>query len=215
MPLTKKRIIEIAESYGWSVYVFSPEKLCPACKEYEVEFRQCSPAGEDFSFSVYAENLDLVPSKVKEYKDDFDVNEHVKLWAESAGRNGTPEIDELVEDAKEIKSMLIQLTLGFLNNQTYSKFSDVSLGNMRLGELLTKHFGCKNPVLKKPRVEYEDSDGSKLMNGLTVSGQKAYSKLTALLYDLEELLPDNFDANNIIEILDNMVKGECEGLRWE
>lgn len=210
MPMTKDRIIEIAESYGWKVRIYD----APG-GEIEVEFSQGSPAGEDFSFSVYVTDMSEVPEAIMRYNRCFDPNDHAKMWAESSGTRGVPDLDELVEDSKDIKKMLNELTVGMLNDEVDTQKRIVTTGNTSLEEVLRNHFGCKKPALNDFRVVEKYSDGSELLSGLSVNGQKAYSKLTALLYDLEELLPDDFDANNIIEILDDMVKGNCQGLRWE
>ena len=89
-------ITSIAEALGWSVY----------SDESEIEFSQHSPAGEDFSFSVEKKN---VVGDVRRYVTDFDTDEHIQLWAQSAGRNGVPRFKELVEDAEAIKDMLEDL----------------------------------------------------------------------------------------------------------
>lgn len=209
MPITKERIIEIAESYGWKVRIYDASN-----GKTELEFSQGSPAGEDFNFSVYATDMSEVPEKIMRYNSSFDPNEHAKMWSQSEMR-GVPELDVLVEDSKDIQKMLNQLTVGMLNNDVNVQKRIVTTGNTSLEEVLRSHFGCKKPALNDFRVVEKYSDGSELLSGLSVNGQKAYSKLTALLYDLEELLPEDFDANNIIEILDDMVKGNCEGLRWE
>lgn len=210
MPMTKDRIIEIAESYGWTVRIYD----APG-GEIELEFSQGSPAGEDFFFCVYVTDMSEAPEEIKRYNSSFDPNEHAKIWAESSGTRSIPELDVLVEDSKDIQKMINQLTVGMLNDEVNTQKRIVATGNTSLEEVLRKHFGCKKPALNDFRVVKKYSDGSELLNGLSVNGEKAFSKLTALLYDLEELLPEDFDANNIIEILDDMVKGNCQGLRWE
>ena len=60
------KIIEAAEKLDWTV------------KEYEdgtAEFSQYSPAGEDFSFTVNAENA---AKEIYEYYDNFDVDDHIE-----------------------------------------------------------------------------------------------------------------------------------------
>lgn len=90
------KIIEAAEKLDWTV------------KEYEdgtAEFSQYSPAGEDFSFTVNAENA---AKEIYEYYDNFDVDDHIEMWVEAKqnGVAGVPSIRRLVEDAEEISEML-------------------------------------------------------------------------------------------------------------
>lgn len=73
-----------------------------------IELEKHSPAGEDFSFTVSAENF---VKNVKEYADNFDQEEHIEMWIE-ARRNkvaGVPSIKELVKDAEDIDAMLKEL----------------------------------------------------------------------------------------------------------
>lgn len=90
------KIIEAAEKLDWAV------------KEYEdgtAEFSQYSPAGEDFSFTVNAENA---AKEIYEYYDNFDVDDHIEMWVEAKqnGVAGVPSIRQLVEDAEAISEML-------------------------------------------------------------------------------------------------------------
>ena len=89
-------IIEIAERLGWTV------------KEYDdgtAEFSQYSPAGEDFSFTVKAENA---AQDIYAYYNNFDVDDHIEMWIEAKnnGVAGVPSIRRLVDDAEAISEML-------------------------------------------------------------------------------------------------------------
>ena len=100
--ISEETITMIAEELGWTVEF---EKECAA------EFRQYSPAGEDFLFYVEASTMDGIVNEVDSYADDFDVEEHVKMWLDAKynGISGVPEITDLVQDAKDIKQMLFDL----------------------------------------------------------------------------------------------------------
>lgn len=78
---------------------------------------------------------------------------------------------------------------------------------MSLGDILTKYFGCKHPFLKNPVRENVGGDFERTRY-ITRNGDKAYGELVGLIYDLAELLPDTFDANEIIEQLDQIVDGD-------
>lgn len=98
-----EKLRDKAEELGWSLYEDA---------DYW-EFRQSSPAGEDFSFSfvkdeVLSEN-DLVRA-MRLYASEFDAGEHAGMWFAAKGRvSGVPDIETLVKDADAIKLMLNKL----------------------------------------------------------------------------------------------------------
>ena len=98
-------IKKIAERLGWRV------------DEYDdgtVEFSQCSPAGEDFSFTVNAKEA---AKEIYEYYDDFDMDEHIEMWIEARenGVIGVPSTRQLVEDAEDISEMLKELACAVMD----------------------------------------------------------------------------------------------------
>ena len=98
-------IKKIAERLGWRV------------DEYDdgtVELSQCSPAGEDFSFTVNAKEA---AKEIYEYYDDFDMDEHIEMWIEARenGVIGVPSTRQLVEDAEDISEMLKELACAVMD----------------------------------------------------------------------------------------------------
>ena len=96
--ISKEKAVEIAENLYWGVRDYGDV----------VEFELSSPAGEDFVFSVDADN---VADNVWEYAQNFDVEEHVQ---EVMGMDGAPGLRELLEDAEEIRGMLEELATALL-----------------------------------------------------------------------------------------------------
>lgn len=94
--ITKKQR-EICEGLEWTIHEDS---------DGTVELEKYSPAGEDFIFTVEVEDF---AREVWKYAEDFDVDEHIMLFAESTGKNGVPSIRQLCDDAEEIKKMLDEL----------------------------------------------------------------------------------------------------------
>lgn len=100
-----EKYLDILDNLEW--------KICGYTNDGRVELEKYSPAGEDFIICVNAENL---PESVAEYAEDFDIDEHIEMWAE-AKRNddcwlrGIPPIRELVKDAEDIKDMLDELAM--------------------------------------------------------------------------------------------------------
>ena len=82
---------------------------------------------------------------------------------------------------------------------------------MTLEEILQQSFGCKNPFLKRKKICGYWIGGGEAepdYEYMTKSGGKAYGKLTGLLYSLEDLLGEGFDANHWIADLDRIVSEE-------
>ena len=82
---------------------------------------------------------------------------------------------------------------------------------MTLEEILQEFFGRKKPFLKRKRLCGHWMGGGEPepdYEYLTRAGGKAYGKLVCLMYDLEKLLGDGFDANKWISILDEIVSEE-------
>jgi hypothetical protein len=81
---------------------------------------------------------------------------------------------------------------------------------LTLDEILRKSFGCGKPFLKKPKVcgYFVGETPEPCYEYMTRSGGRAYGKLVDLLYSLEQLLGDGFDANHWITELDRIVNDE-------
>lgn len=100
--MTLENIIDTANALGWTVTEGSSFKHSPRT----ITFSQMSSAGEDFGFDVYTDDDNEVPQKVRDYANDFDVDDHVK---EVMGLNGAPSLEELLDDAKEILASINEL----------------------------------------------------------------------------------------------------------
>ena len=96
-----KNLLAYIESLGWNVYRDG---------DGYVELSQFSSAGEDFSFTVSANNL---IEDVKDYAESFDSEEHAAMWydAGQSGVRGVPSLHELLEDADAIQEMLEDLAI--------------------------------------------------------------------------------------------------------
>lgn len=89
---------EVSERLEWSVY---------ECGDGSIELEKYSPAGEDFSICVGAENF---VDNVKEYAASFDQEEHIEMLVSARHTvSGVPSIKELVKDAEDIDKMLKEL----------------------------------------------------------------------------------------------------------
>lgn len=87
------------ETLGWNVYCGD---------DGYVELYQRSGGGEDFLFTVSANNL---IEDVKDYAESFDSEEQAAMWydAKQRGIRCVPSLHELVEDADAIQEMLEDL----------------------------------------------------------------------------------------------------------
>lgn len=105
----KRKYLKILEKQGWNV--------CGYTDDGGVEIEKYSPAGEDFVMCVAVEDF---PEAVMEYYRDFDVDEHIEMWAETrrnGGRN-IPSIRRLAVDAEEIDKMLQELAMALRRGRT-------------------------------------------------------------------------------------------------
>lgn len=92
---------------------------CTKCDDGTLELSKHSPAGEDFNFVIDGKDI---CREIAEYAYDFDIDDHVDLWAEHRGTRGVPEtFRELVEDAESIQEMLDELAEALNSVQTNCK----------------------------------------------------------------------------------------------
>ena len=101
---TIDKLIDAIEEEGWNI------NDC-FFGDNEWEINKYSPAGEDFSFIIEHEgNTNIAIRKIKEYAEDFDIDEHVEMWI-GARHNvkGVPSASILVKDTIQIQEMLDKL----------------------------------------------------------------------------------------------------------
>ena len=93
----KQEYVDVLEELDWNFCVLDN------C----VEISQYTSAGEDFSFTVGIENF---RQNVSEYACDFDPCDHAEMWVAARGSvSGIPDIETLLEDAKELGENLMTL----------------------------------------------------------------------------------------------------------
>lgn len=92
-------IKQVCEKYDWDVEVEGDG----------LYISQYTPAGEDFGFYVDLKNS---VQDIKNYAEDFDVDEHVKMWILESN-SGAPGIRALLEDAEWIDDKLQELSRAF------------------------------------------------------------------------------------------------------
>lgn len=99
------------EGKGWVI------SDCSFNEDIDWEISKHSPAGEDFCFNIQCSNaVEDAINAIAEYTNSFDEEEHIKMWLNAKdidnNRLNVPSITELVEDAKNIKQMLTELSEG-------------------------------------------------------------------------------------------------------
>lgn len=104
-----KKIIEKAESLGWTVTIEEQTK-----DGITFDFAQGSPAGQDYHFSAEARDNDadnLIRS-IESVHDYFDVSEAAYIWLDSSGHgtNGAPyDMKDVYEDMAACRDMVYAL----------------------------------------------------------------------------------------------------------
>lgn len=99
------------EGKGWVI------SDCSFNEDIDWEISKHSPAGEDFCFNIQCSNaVEDAINAIAEYTNSFDEEEHIKMWLNAKdidnNRLNVPSITELVEDAKNIKQILTELSEG-------------------------------------------------------------------------------------------------------
>lgn len=99
------------EGKGWVI------SDCSFNEDIDWEISKHSPAGEDFCFNIQCSNaVEDAINAIAEYTNSFDEEEHIKMWLNAKdidnNRLNVPSITELVEEAKNIKQMLTELSEG-------------------------------------------------------------------------------------------------------
>ena len=122
------RIKTIAEKLGWDV----KKEVWGMGNEPCITFSQYSNAGEDFSFTV---GYDDVVYNVQQYYEDFDALEHAKIYD---GMSGAPDLEALIEDAKDIEKMLESLAYSLSNNKAIDLYAPKKIKAFKI----TPEFRC-------------------------------------------------------------------------
>ncbi len=93
-----KKYLPVFKRCGWNVNV----------SDNEIEIENWSPAGENI-VEYLDKNIDI-PSQMQSIADNFDADEHAKIWIEHRGKNGVPgSIRTLINDADAIQEMYNEL----------------------------------------------------------------------------------------------------------
>lgn len=108
------------EGKGWVI------SDCSFNEDIDWEISKHSPAGEDFCFNIQCSNaVEDAINAIAEYTNSFDEEEHIKMWLNAKdidnNRLNVPSITELVEDAKNIKQMLTELSEGLESESELDK----------------------------------------------------------------------------------------------
>lgn len=108
------------EGKGWVI------SDCSFNEDIDWEISKHSPAGEDFCFNIQCSNaVEDAINAIAEYTNSFDEEEHIKMWLNAKdidnNRLNVPSIMELVEDAKNIKQMLTELSEGLESESELDK----------------------------------------------------------------------------------------------
>lgn len=108
------------EGKGWVI------SDCSFNEDIDWEISKHSPAGEDFCFNIQCSNaVEDAINAIAEYTNSFDEEEHIKMWLNAKdidnNRLNVSSITELVEDAKNIKQMLTELSEGLESESELDK----------------------------------------------------------------------------------------------
>ena len=100
-----KRLKNKIEKLNWKIYDIS-------FGDNRVGWDICkySPAGEDFIFTIEHNNSSKKAiAEIKKYAEEFDEDEHARLWANAENVGQPTTLRELIEDSEDIHKMLYEL----------------------------------------------------------------------------------------------------------
>lgn len=126
---SKKQAIKITSVEELQKYIEGKGWVISDCsfnEDIDWEISKHSPAGEDFCFNIQCSNaVEDAINAIAEYTNSFDEEEHIKMWLNAKdidnNRLNVPSITELVEDAKNIKQMLTELSEGLESESELDK----------------------------------------------------------------------------------------------
>lgn len=103
---TTEQITNVATALGWSV---ETDASRPGFTEFE--FRQYTPAGQDFGFSVEMRDgdPDSLLQELEKYYEAYDSDYEAYLWigTDGHGKNGAPyHIKDIVSDMEAAEAMI-------------------------------------------------------------------------------------------------------------
>lgn len=117
--LTKK-IEKVLEKNGIQKNGFYKRKSDAWC---EIELKKYSPANEELLIDLCYDGTEKsFITAFSSYANDFDVDEHVKMWIDDMGNDGVPEtVRELLNDSEWIKKFLLTVSneLQFLDKNKF------------------------------------------------------------------------------------------------
>lgn len=96
---------KVIEDLGWTIcaVIGDATEVC-------IEIENYSPAGEDLCEEIYVYKDDTLAEAARRWADGFDVDDHVKVWIDSVGRNRVPgSVEDLLADARAIRQMMKDL----------------------------------------------------------------------------------------------------------
>ena len=203
-----ERLKEIIEENGWTI-----EEVSFGGNDKGLELFKYSPAGEDFSFVVNsADDPNEIIKNIFEYEDEYDPNEHMSIWVENAGQNGTPDLMTLAEDAKDIGKMIEELADAIRAEQ-----------NKPISELVDNE--NKIEEIKETKLQEDDEDTDKELEKIDEEENEALDNLIQEwedknpLYErvISEIVDDseNYDGTKLERIklrLDDISHGLVTGI---
>ncbi|MBO7614972.1 MAG: hypothetical protein J6T15_04690 [Bacilli bacterium] len=211
-----QKVLDTAENLGWTY-----SEVNYAGDEKGYEFYQYSPAGEDFSFSSCYGSESLSDDEkgrnlikdIVDYANDFDTNEHAGMLynAGQEGFEGVPDLDILVDDAKDIDNMLQDLAnelekINDVMNESYTYFWQDDIEEVDYSEDNDEiWYAVASNMCEKEPEEYGDDPTEVMSDIISIWKIEKRSRLYKYLlkwYGSEEKLLDNvrdvYETDNAI-----------------
>lgn len=131
-----------------------------------------SNAGEDIWETIYHSNtIESIVKAISGLADNFDAEEHTKLYVNSAGENGVPSLKELIEDAYDIKEFLMNIASELTNiTKTNNNQKD---SNESKFQIIGIQFPGENGIDKTSLIDLIDHCSGCYIDTLRIDGENS------------------------------------------
>lgn len=141
------------------------------------ELHWCSKAGEDMNETIYhCNSVDSIINAISTLAEDFDPEEHAKLYVNDAGENGVPTLKELVDDAYDIKGFLMNIASELINitkknKELNSRLAQIEKNNAVKYSIVGVQFPGEDGICKKSFVDLINDCSGYYLDTIRIDGE--------------------------------------------
>lgn len=183
-----KRIEELLEEYNFNLCGEIIKRYNDKGK-YDIELETYSPEGENVIVSfIYDGTEEDFIKQFKKYANDFDAEEHAKMWIEIKGNNGVPNsIKDLLEDTEWIKDTLMEIAEKLNNlDEESEELAEIKEINFTQNELQLLYAACMSYGNKLADIVKSIPNEVEITGGLSDRAKDSWSLARKITEYMEE-----------------------------